>query len=137
MTDISVETRELLPADRPWLLFEAVGHQQPAPTDFGVLNFALFTAGTHYPGGFIPSGVLLGRVTTGGLLGPYDDAATDGRQTTVGFLYNAVAVPAVLTRRVAAALVDCFAVVSESRLPTGNGLDAAGRADLPLVRFRA
>jgi Bacteriophage lambda head decoration protein D len=137
MTDITVTSTSFLPADRPWLLFEAVGHEQPVSTDFGLINFALFTSGTHYPNGFIPSGVLLGKVTTGGRLGPYDNAASDGRQTAVGLLYNAISVPTDLTRKVAVALVDCFAVISESRLPTGNGIDAPGKVDLPLCKFRA
>jgi Bacteriophage lambda head decoration protein D len=137
MTDITVESSTYLPADRPWLLFEAVGHQQPSPTDSGLINFALFTSGTHYPDGFIPSGVLLGRVTTGSRLGPYDNTATDGRQTAVGFLYNATRVPADTAKKVAVAFVDVFAVVWESRLPSGHGLDAAAKAELPLLKFRA
>jgi hypothetical protein len=137
MTDIAVDTLTYLPDDRPWLLFEAVGHQQPVSTDAGLINFALFTLATHYPDGFIRSGVVLGRVTAGGRLGPYSDTATDGRQTSVGFLYNATRVPTDLTRKVSAAFVDCFAVVWESRLPTGHGLDAAARLDLPLIKFRA
>lgn len=137
MTDIAVETQTYLPADRPWLLFESSGPNQPVPTDAGVLNFALFTAGTHYPNGFLPSGLVLGRVTTGGRLGPYDNTATDGRQTAVGFLYNSTRVPSDTSRKVAAAIVDVFAVVSESRLPSGHGLDAAGKVDLPLIKVRA
>lgn len=137
MTDISVESTTYLPADRPWLLFEASGPLQPVPTDYGLINFALFTSGTHYPDGFLPSGLVLGKVTTGGRLGPYDDAASDGRQTAVGFLYNAVRVPTDTARKVAVAIVDCFAVVSQSRLPANHGLDAAGIADLPLIKVRA
>jgi hypothetical protein len=137
MTDITVSSTDYLPADRPWLLFEAVGHQAPTSTDFGVINFALFDQDTHYPDGFIPSGVALARVTTGGALGPYDNSAGDGRGSPVGFLYNAIAVPADTARKVAVALVDCFAVISESRLPAGHGLDAAGKLELPLIQFRA
>jgi Bacteriophage lambda head decoration protein D len=137
MTDISVESRgQFTTDDRPWLLFEAVGHQQPVATDFGVLDFTKFTANTHYPNGFIPSGILLGRVTTGGRLGPYSNSASDGRETAVGFLYNATKVPANTATKVAAAVVDAFAVVSESRLPTNHGLDAAAKAELPLIKFR-
>jgi hypothetical protein len=137
MTDITVSTSTFLPADRPWLLFEAVGHQGPVSTWFGVLDFALFTAGTHYPDGFLPSGLVLGQVTTGGKLGPYSNAASDGTQTAVGILYNATAVPSPLTRKVAVAIVDCFAVISESRLPANHGLDAGAKAELPLLKFRA
>ncbi len=137
MTDIAVETTDYLPADRPWLLFEGIGHQAPTSTDSGRINFALFTLATHYPNGFIPSGVTLGKVTATGLLGPYDNTATDGRQTNAGHLYNATRVPTDTARRVAVAFVDCFAVVSRSRLPSGHGLDAAGEAELPLIKYRA
>lgn len=137
MTDISVEKKTFLPADRPWLLFEATGNNGPVSTTHGLIDFALFTAGTHYPDGFIPSGVVVGRVTTGGKLGPYAGGATDGRQTAVGHLYNAVAVPTDLARKVAVAVTDCFAVVTESRLPSGHGLDAAAKAELPMIAYRA
>lgn len=138
-TDIAVTTQTFLPADRPWLLFEAQGLPGPVPTDFGIIDFSLFTANTHYPDGFLPSGLVLGRVTTGGRLGPYSDAASDGRQTAVGFLYNAVAVPAGApqARKVAVAVADAFVIVAVGKLPANHGLDANGRADLPLVKFRA
>ena len=139
MTDIGVSSTSYLPADRPWLLFEATGPLQSVPTVFGNLDFALFTAATHYPDGFLPSGLVLGRVTAGGLLGPYVSGASDGRQTPVGFLYNATTVPTPLSRRIAAAIVDCFAVISESRLPANSGFDAAARTALAsgFIRFRA
>lgn len=139
MTDISVESTTYLPADRPWLLWEADGRVGSSPTDSGLINFALFTANTHYPNGYIPSGVVLGRVTSGGRLGPYDNGASDGRQTAVGFLYNATKVPADTARKVAVAVVDCFAVVSESRLPSGHGLDTAGKTELAasFIKVRA
>lgn len=137
MTEIAVETTTYLPADRPWVLFEASGHYGPVPTDAGVINFALFTLATHYPNGFIPTGVVLGRVTTGGKLGPYDNTAVDGRQTAVGFLWNSTRVPTDTARAASVAFADCFVIVSRSRLPTGNGLDTAGEAELPLIKFRA
>lgn len=137
MTDISVEKKEFLPADRPWLLFEATGNNGPVSTTSGVIDFSLFTKNTHYPNGFIPSGVVLGRVTTGGKLGPYASGATDGRETAAGHLYNAVAVPADTAKKVAVAVTDSFAVVSESRLPANHGLDAAAKAELPRIQYRA
>lgn len=139
MTDITVTTQQFVPGDRPWLLFEAAGHQGPVPTTFsGLLDLSLFTANTHYPKGFIPSGICLGKVTSGGRIGPYSDAASNGTQTCVGFLYDPIPVNNTdLTRKIAAVVVDCFAIVSESRLPSGHGLDTAGKADLPLIKFRA
>lgn len=132
MTEIAVETTTFLNEDRSWLPYD----EKMARLNAGRLNFALFTAGTHYPNGFLPAGLVIGRVTTGGLLGPYSNAAGDGRETAVGFLYHSVRVPANLATRVAVVLVDCFAVVDTTKLPANHGLDAAGRADLPLIRYR-
>ena len=137
MTDIAVTSVSYQPSDRPWLLFEAKGELGPVSTTDGTINFALFTSGTHYPNGYIPSGTVVGKVTTGGRIGPYDNAASDGRQTAVGFLYNDVRVPTDTATKVQVAIVDSFAVVSQSRLPTNHGLDSAGITDLALVKVRA
>src|SRR4051794_25684371 len=89
-----------------------------------------FTAGTHYPDGFIKSGIPLGKITAGGKYGPYDDAASDGRQTCVGFLFTGVEVVtrrgATLSSAVGSMLVHC--AVKESKLPAT--VDAAGKVDL-------
>ncbi len=53
------------------------------------VDTALFPAGAK-ANGYVPSGVLLGRVTATGLYGPYDSAATDGRQTLRGILFQAI-----------------------------------------------
>lgn len=136
MTDIAVTSSAYQVDDRQWLLTELVGHQQSVATTFVTLDFTKFTANTHYPNGYIPSGTVVGRVTSGGRGGAYDDGASDGRETAVGFLYNAITVPADTSTKVAAAVVDCFAVIDASKLPASSGLDAAGRADLPLIKFR-
>ena len=136
MTEIAVTTTTYSNGNRAWLLFEADGVQGPVPRASGVINFALFTAGTHYPNGFIPAGTVLGRVTSGGKLGPYSDAASDGRQVAVGILYNDVKVPASTATPANVAFVDCFAVISEARLPDNHGLDANAKADLSKLHFR-
>ena len=45
-----------------------------------------FTAATHYPDGFLKSGLPLGKVTATGKVGLYDSAAVDGRNKLIGFL---------------------------------------------------
>ncbi|CAM5386776.1 hypothetical protein SMICM304S_02362 [Streptomyces microflavus] len=35
------------------------------------LDVSKFTAGTHYPDGYVKSGIPLGRITTGQKVGPY------------------------------------------------------------------
>ena len=131
MTDIAVVKKQFQVDDRDWLLFEAQGIPGPVSTGSGVLDLAAFDAATHYPQGWIPSGVLLVE-TEDDRLGPYE-----GTGTPVGFLYNAVSVSGDLTRKIGAAYVDCFAVVSERRLPAGSGVDAAAKTALPLIQFRA
>lgn len=137
MTDIAVTSTTYQPTDRPWLLWEADGKYGSVARTSGTINFALFTAGTHYPNGYIPSGTVVGKVTTGGRIGPYDNAQTDGRQTAVGFLFNDTKVPTDTATKVEVAIVDAFAAVSQSRLPANHGLDAAGITDLALIKVRA
>lgn len=138
MTDISVETTAYQTENRSWLIPQpgGIGHGY---TPSGTLSVAAFTAGTHYPNGFVPSGTALGRITASGLLGPYDPAATDGRETAVGFLFASLPVKSGGANK-GCAYVAAFAVVKTSKLPFQSGtgsLDAAGQADLPTIHFEA
>jgi hypothetical protein len=93
---------------------------------------------TAFPNGFIPSGIVLGRITGAGatqyMYGPYADGATDGRQTAVGFLLTDVPYDRSSTANMGAALL-WQGEVYEAYLPTGHGLDANGRTDLA-AKFR-
>jgi hypothetical protein len=111
---------------RDWL-----GHEHG--TDLAVsvtLDVSTFTAGTHYPDGYIKSGIPLGKITTSGKYGLYDDTKTDGRQTCVGFLFTSAEVVtrrgATLSSAVGSMLLHC--VIKESKLPVA--VDAAGKVDL-------
>lgn len=71
------------------------------------LDVSAFTAGTHYPDGFIPSGTPLGELASG-LYGPYD--ATEATVTELGilagFLFTAAKVHEGLTEDIPAPLLD-------------------------------
>jgi hypothetical protein len=125
--DLSVRTTQDLVADHSWL---GSRHGTEA-TRTVTLDIAKFTANLHYPNGFIPDGVVLGKVTAGGKYGPYDDAAVDGRQTAVGILFSPVKVPPVAT--VAGAALFVHGQVVEAKLPIAPGtvgsIDAAGKVD--------
>jgi hypothetical protein len=56
------------------------------------LDVSTFTKATHYPDGYLKSGIPLGKITATGKFGLYDDTKTDGRQTCVGFLWSGVEV---------------------------------------------
>jgi hypothetical protein len=96
------------------------------------LDVSKFTANTHYPNGYFPSGIALGVVTASGKYGPYDDTASDGRQALVLFLFCAVKAPASTSTPVVAAGLDHGRIV-QAKLPIQSGagsVDAAGKADV-------
>jgi hypothetical protein len=109
----------------------------------GTLDIPLFTQAQHFPNGYIQSGIALGRVTATSLLGPYLDTATDGRQVAVGLMRASVPVTRVIGGTNRARLGVAFlihGVVQLSKLPytagnaaAGGFVDAAARADLPLI----
>ena len=97
------------------------------------LDTSTFTAGTHYPDGYFKSGIPLGLITATGKYGPYSDAAADGRQTLVGFLFAAVKAPTDTTVDPSAAMLT-HGKVRSSRLPVA--VDAAGQTDVAgSIRF--
>jgi hypothetical protein len=150
MSDISVSTTAYQVENRSWLL--SPHGTDPGTTPSITLDISAFTAASHYPDGFIPSGIVLGRITATGLYAPYDNAfdadpATagqqgDGREVAAGLLFSAVKVPntADTTIDVGGALL-VHGFVNAGRLPIAAGiagggfLDAAGQADLPLIHF--
>lgn len=76
MTDLTTERFEYGTDDRRWLR----DHTGFAGTLGLTLDGSLFSA-SRFPDGVVPSGTVLAKVTASGLWGPYDPAATDGRQT--------------------------------------------------------
>lgn len=131
MTNISVTKTSYQTENRSWLA--STHGTEPGANPSVTLDVSKFTAGTHYPNGYIPSGMVLGKVTATGLYGPYDNAAADGRQTAAGHLLASLSV-GTLTKIGGALLVHGF--VTEAKLPTNHGLDAAGKAELPGIYYR-
>jgi hypothetical protein len=143
MTDIAVFSQPYQTEDRSWLLSEF----EDCYAEGGTLSVAAFVAGQHYVNGYIPSGTLLGVITTGGLLAPYLDAAGDGTNTCVGILLHSVRVLnplGVALVKVGVAYSRYNMVVSQARLPfvvgtaaAGGYVDAAAKTDLKNVLFLA
>lgn len=111
------------------------------------IDLTLFNAAQHYPGGFIPSGTVLGKVTSGGKYGPYLGTASDGRQTAVGITLNPISVFQVgtltgaLNASVSVAIL-LHAFINVPQLPftssnaaLGGYLDAAARTALRSLIF--
>lgn len=145
MTNIGVFQLPYQSEDRSWLLTELEDAYKQSAT----LSVAAFTKATHYPNFYIPSGCALGLITassTNGavVVGPYDDTASDGRQTCIGYLAASTLVVDPMYQAlslVGVAIVEAFAAVNVARLPfnstnasSGRGyIDANGEADLPRI----
>lgn len=141
MTDISVVTTASQVENRSWLLSgpEGVG---PGWTPSVTLDLSKFTAGTHFPNGYIPSGIVLAKVTATGLYGPYDNTASDGREIEagdrLGILFGSLPVRAGETTGKKAGAIVVHAHVDALKLPFQSGagaLSADARAGLRLVFF--
>lgn len=140
MTDISVAVTNYQVEKRSWLI--GSHGTDPGATPTITLDVSAFTAATHYPNGYLLSGIVLGRITATGLYAPYVDAAVDGTGTAAGLLFSSVKVPntSVLTIDVAGALF-VHGFVAQSKLPianaaTGGGfIDANGITDMKLIHF--
>lgn len=134
MTDISVSTTSSQTENRQWL---ASPHGSgPGETPSATLSVAAFTEGTHYPNGFVPSGTVLAKITASGLYGPYTTGGSGGLEVAAGILFSSVTVKG--KAKVGGAILK-HGHVTESKLPfqSGSGsIDAAGKADLPLIEFR-
>lgn len=126
--DIAVTSTATQVEDRSWLSSN-FGCDEPRTI---TLDVSAFTAGTHYPNGFIPSGVVVAKITATGLYGPYlEGVGTTGLEVAAGHLFSSVKVPnvAVTTIDAAGAMLEMGLIV-EAKLPTGHGLDATAKADL-------
>lgn len=96
------------------------------------LDLSLFTLATHYPNGFIPSGMTLGRVAATGLYGPYNNALGGGtadQGVFRGHLLSSIEVRSDNTTGKAVGALFWRGTVRETRLPTNHGLDAAAKVD--------
>lgn len=124
--DLVVRTTNYTQGDQKWL-----GSAHGTNTaDTITLDLSLFTSGTHFPNGFIPSGMSLGKVTATGVYGPYSNAAVDGRTVMVGHLYQDVEVASDNTTGKAIGAILRHCQVVEANLPSNHGVDANGKADV-------
>ena len=133
MSDITVRRSTFQSENRSWL--RGPDGTVPGDNPSIALDVSAFTA-DHYPNGFIPSGIVLGKITASGQYGPYDPAASDGTETAAELLFSSVTVNPGSTVIGGAGLHKGEVIPSKLPFSTGTGsLDAAARTDLKLVNF--
>jgi hypothetical protein len=77
--DIAVQTTSFGFEDRTWL---ASRHGTDAARTV-TLDMSAFVQGTHYPNGYLPSGIVLGRITATGCYGPYSGTSSAVQSVTI------------------------------------------------------
>ena len=122
--DLSMKTETFGQEDQSWL---GSAHGTEAARSI-TLDMTTFTAGTHYPDGFLKAGLPLGKITATGKYGLYSNAASDGREVLAGLLFTVVKAPASTATPVSGALL-LHCIVVESKLPA-PGVDSAGKVDV-------
>jgi hypothetical protein len=129
-----VRTKTYGGSDHSWLASQhGTTTARPITLDLSKFDFA-----TVFTSKMIPSGVVLGKITSGGLYGPYNDALSTGVEVARGILLTDVDVTdfiadagsTTLTGLKAPGALLITGIVVEANLPTGNGIDAAGKTDL-------
>ncbi|MEU4709506.1 head decoration protein [Nocardia salmonicida] len=131
MTSIAIQVgTPIVGENRSWL--QSAHGIGPNENPNATLDVSKFVEATHYPDGYVKSGIVLGKVTATNLYGPYDEAAVDGRNVAAGHLFGSLVVKG--KAKVAGALV-VHGFVDAAKLPTNHGLDANGRADLKHIIY--
>lgn len=129
--DLQPTVRDVRPAsDRSWLA-------SPPNSDAVLDTLAITLDGDEFdvqdfPGGVVPAGTVIGRLTASGLGGPYDHDGSDGLDTAVGHVLTDVTVSAGRTATVA--LVTKGRIFT-GRLPVNSGWHGDVPADLPLIQY--
>lgn len=86
--DLTIRREYVAGSDLTWLgSAHAVENAQTVPIDVSTL-----TKQTHYPNGFLPSGFALGEIGDTGVYGPYNNGASDGRETFKVFLIQPISI---------------------------------------------
>lgn len=121
--------------DQSWL-GSAHGTNMADPITLKASSFS-----ATWPGGVVPSGVVLGKITASGLYAPYASGNVDGTQaplghlfTTVDFTQGTVNLPSASWTDTAAALYYHGSVIV-SKLPANHGHTAAVTTALPLIKY--
>lgn len=98
------------------------------------LDAALFTAGTHYPNGYLPSGTVLAQNTSTLRYGPYVTGGGTGSGTAAGVLLTPVKVNSGTSTPAGAMIQHGRVVTAYLPFQSGGGsIDATGKGQLTQI----
>lgn len=132
--DLSVRTVTYGGSDPSWLgSAHGTLNNRTVTLDLSKFDFA-----STFTSKMIPSGVVLAKISASNLYGPYDDGLSNGQEVATGFLFTDVDVAdfitdlgsTTLTGKKVTAPMMITGIIKVAKLPTGHGLDTAGRVDL-------
>lgn len=139
------QTRETIGAvgDQSWL-GSAHGTDIAESVTLDGARFTTDTQEGRWPEGEVPSGVVVARDATSGLVVPYDEtydsdpnttgAQPNGAENAIGHLLEGVRIDATDPQNPSAALY-WHGEVIVANLPTGHGLNASAAAELNQIRY--
>lgn len=136
--NLNQQSRTYFNEDLSWL-----GSAHAVETaETATLDLSTFTAGTHFPNGFIAAGTFVGEITASGAAGKrkfglYSDAAVDGRTVARGITISTVEVPTGVTTGDFQVAYIWHGQVLVNKLPANSGYDVAAEADLKFIQFLA
>jgi hypothetical protein len=130
--DLSIVSEAIGQDDQRWL---GSAHGTSA-ADSITLDASLFTAGTHYPNGYLPSGTVLAQNTSTLRYGPYVTSGSNGSGTAAGLLMTPVKIASGTATPSGAMLYHGEVVTAYLPFTSGGGsIDATGKGQLPLIKF--
>lgn len=132
--DSTVRTRTFLGSDPSWLASSTGTLANRTVT----LDLSKFDFASTFTSKMLPSGIVLAKITASSLYGPYNDGLSNGQEVATGFLFTDVDVSdmvfdagsTTLTGKKQTAPMMIRGIIRVASLPTGHGLDTAGRVDL-------
>jgi len=100
------------------------------------LDAASFTAGTHYPNGYLPSGTCLAQNTGTLRFGPYTTGGATGTGVALGFLLTPIQIKSATSTPSGVLYFHGEVVAANLPFTSGAGsIDATGKGQLPQIKF--
>lgn len=129
--DLAITVESIGQDDQRWL---GSAHGT-ANGDSITLDASAFTAGTHYPNGYLPSGTCVSLNTSTNKYGPYTTGGVNGTGTAAGYLLTPVQIKTGTSTPSGALFWHGEVITAYLPFQTGAGsIDATGKGQLTQIK---